>query len=1781
MRFKVVARSCLIDEPPSSPCYVGTLPNGFHMTVRLRVSDAAGPSDFLLDYLELTPREASIPQRASSVIFTLPTTNNNVDEPDGEVTVKVLPPDGLESVSGRLDYQPHPLRHTAGKTITDDDAPSTGVVLTAFPNRVAEGEFATLVMRVALNGSARTQRTTLQLQGASGTAIQGQDFGTNRLSVDIRPRDTFVTANFGVLAAEDSIFEGDERFLVTGSEQLGANAPPEQVPLPVTPARVTITDDDVASTAVELTMAPQTISEEIALSQVRVTATLDQGARTDPIEVTVNVTGDTADPDDFAPISDFTFTIPAERLSATVWFTIRPVNDSVAGGDKTLKVSGVSALPVIPASVTILDDETASTAIALAISPESVPENETRTRLLRVTATLNEDPRPDPTEVMVRVDGGTAEADDFVPVPDFRLTIPAGASSHSTRFPFGTKDDGIAEGDETVAIRGVESPLPVTPTVLTIGDDEVASDRFTLAANPTGVTESAGATPVTVTATVNRDPRPDDLEVTLFVGASTALPPEDFTALGVSEAYVVAGGRRLPVALIPLTIPAGSTSGEATFTLTPVDDATAELTEVVQILGSAAGFPAEVIPLALNDNDTASTAIAVTAEPRNVREGELAVLRVTATLSDDARPVGTVVTVTPEAGTAGDDDFQSFGSTEITIPAHEVSGSELLVLKATEDTLGEGNETLELTGTSALPVTAETVTIVDNEEVSTSVLLSTNPQRVLESAGPTAVEVFATLDKAPLPTDTSVAVSVGDGSTEPADREILYGDFTISIPAKEQRGAGSFLLVPTQDSIAEGNETLTLTGSSASDLAVEPGEFTIVDDDSAPTGVILSLDSSEVAEDAGVRSITVTTALNGPALPVSTMVTVTASGGTATSGTDYSALSAFTVTIPANQVSKTATLSFSPSNDNVAEGDETVVLSGQAADLQGDSVTLTIADDDVAPTEIALTLSPESVPENSAGTDVRVTATLSGATLPAATPVTLSVEDGSAVSDADYGTVASFTVTIPARNASATGTFSFDPADDALAEGDESVQVSGTAEGFTVSPATLTIADDEPSPTLALTLNRATVSESADATRIEVTAMLAGSTLPAETNVTVRLDGGSATSGRDYAPVTSFILTIPAGATSATGDFDLDPLDDLIAEGRETVVVKGLARGLGESTSELTITDNDSVSTGVTLAVNPARVDERVSSSRVRVTATLNAGARTEDTVVTVSVSGGTAVAGQDFGVVPSFALTIPATRTSGEQSFDLSPVNDGTAEGDETVAVTGRTTVSEITAVTAATLTLADDDTPSTRLELTLDVLSVAENGGEQAVNVTATLDAGARADETAVTVSVESGTAIAGTDFALVGDFVLTIPAQTDEGTGMFRIVPTNDLIAEGAETLTVSGRATALTITPATLRLADDEAASTGIELTLDVPGLAENGGEHAVTVTASVNAGARTEATPVTIEVGAPGDEATAGTDYEAVTDFTVTIAEGSTSGTGTFTLTPADDELGEGDEGITIGGTSALPVAGASLVLTDDDAVSTGVTLSVAPESVAEDAGATAVVVTATLDGSASATATEVTVSVGAVGDGAAAGTDYQAVSNFSLTVPAGMTSGTETFTLTPRDDGLAEGDEEITVEGSATGLAVTGTELVLTDDDTASTGVTLSVAPQSVGEDAGATASVTATLDGSASPTATEVTVSVGAVGDGAAAGTDYQAVSNFSLTVPAGMTSGTGTFTLTPDQDQVAEGDEGITIAGTSVLPVTGTELTLTDDDTASTGVTLSVAPESVGRTTWQRRYR
>ena len=154
------------------------------------------------------------------------------------------------------------------------------------------------------------------------------------------------------------------------------------------------------------------------------------------------------------------------------------------------------------------------------------------------------------------------------------------------------------------------------------------------------------------------------------------------------------------------------------------------------------------------------------------------------------------------------------------------------------------------------------------------------------------------------------------------------------------------------------------------------------------------------------------------------------------------------------------------------------------------------------------------------------------------------------------------------------------------------------------------------------------------------------------------------------------------------------------------------------------------------------------------------------------------------------------------------------------------------------------------------------------------------------------------------------------------------------------------------------------------------------------------------------------------------------------------------------------------VENASVSLTDNDR-HVDVRLSASPASIDEDAAATTVTVTAAIEETGTqATATRdaavnVAVVVGASGDSATSGTDYAAVADFTIAIPAGQSSATATFTLTPTDDTLLEGNETISLDGTASASLTThDTSVTLADDDSAH--VDLSVSPASVGEAAGA-----------------------------------------------------------------------------------------------------------------------
>ena len=181
-------------------------------------------------------------------------------------------------------------------------------------------------------------------------------------------------------------------------------------------------------------------------------------------------------------------------------------------------------------------------------------------------------------------------------------------------------------------------------------------------------------------------------------------------------------------------------------------------------------------------------------------------------------------------------------------------------------------------------------------------------------------------------------------------------------------------------------------------------------------------------------------------------------------------------------------------------------------------------------------------------------------------------------------------------------------------------------------------------------------------------------------------------------------------------------------------------------------------------------------------------------------------------------------------------------------------------------------------------------------------------------------------------------------------------------------------------------------------------------------------------------------------------------------------------------------------------------------------------------------------------------------------------------SGALTFTTTNWNQ-----PQTVTVTGVAAGSSTITHAAVSTDTDynsisiddvevtvnaatpTAPTAVTLSVTNTTVAENVG-TVTVTATLDNAAGSGGVAVTLSA-ANASTATATADYTLPSQF--TIAQGQTTGTATVAIV--NDNLDESSETIVLSATTnpTLSVTGTTLTITDDDTH--GVTVSKTSDTV----------
>ena len=849
----------------------------------------------------------------------------------------------------------------------------------------------------------------------------------------------------------------------------------------------------------------------------------------------------------------------------------------------------------------------------------------------------------------------------------------------------------------------------------------------------------------------------------------------------------------------------------------------AEAEETLTVSGTATGFgaiPSATLTIIDNDTDIAPTEITLSLSETGAAEGASPTVTVTATLSPTnvTLPDATVVTVT--VGDSGDTategtDYTTVGDITVTIPAGVASGTGTFQLQATDDEFADTPETVTVSGTAdGFTINQLTLAISDDDVVPTSIVLMPDPASVDVAEGASSrVEVIALFEPSGsvLEVDTRVSVVVGAGgdtATEGTDYTEV-GDFTITIPALSPAGMGTFEFAVTDDAVADPGETVTVSGTAAPVLPIDPVMLTIIDGDEAPTEIVLSLSPSAEGENAS-RTITVTATLSPTSvtLPDDTVVTVTVgdSGDSATEGVDYTAVGDFPITILEGETSGTGTFLFEVTRDGIVDPDETVTVSGTTTATTITTitdVTLAINNIDTAPTVIVLTHDRGSVTNEGADREITVTATLSPAVaLTADTVVTVTVGDteDSATEGTDYTAVDDFTIIIPREVTSGTGSFQWTVVADVVYDPDESITISATAGGFDpITSLTLPINDQNTAPTgIQLSLSQSTVAEGASP-MVTVTAAFLPNTsdaLPVDTLVTVTVAGTTATTGTDYTTApSSFTITIPATMTSGTSDIAVQVVDDMLAEEPETVTVSGTAAPVLPITpATLTIDDNDTAPTEITLSLSETGADEGASPT-VTVMATLSGTVSlTADTVVTVTVgdTGDSATEVTDYIPVVDLLVTIAAGTTSGMSTFLFVPTDDTVHDPDETVTVSG--TADGFDPITSLTLAINDTDTAPTEITLSATPPRVTE-GATPTVTVTATLSPTSvtLTGATEVTVSVGPGTAQAA-DFTAVGNVTVTIAAGATSGTGTFVLTVTASDGVDADETVTVSGTTTA---------------------------------------------------------------------------------------------------------------------------------------------------------------------------------------------------------------------------------------------------------------------------------------------------------------------------------------------------------------------------------------------------
>ena len=475
---------------------------------------------------------------------------------------------------------------------------------------------------------------------------------------------------------------------------------------------------------------------------------------------------------------------------------------------------------------------------------------------------------------------------------------------------------------------------------------------------------------------------------------------------------------------------------------------------------------------------------------------------------------------------------------------------------------------------------------------------------------------------------------------------------------------------PTAWSKAPRRWSITLTGITASDPGItidaanDSDSIDILDGDGALISIAGTTDGNEAGPVDGVFTVT-----QGTAAVNDTVLTYTV-GGTATAGTDYTALGG-TVTITGGSTSATIDVT-GIAADSLVEGPETVVITltgitssdpGITIDAANNNASIDILDADGATISIAGTTDGnEAGPVDGVFTLTQSTVAVSD------TDISYTVA-GTATAGTDY-TALSGTVTIPAGSTTAT----IDVTGivlDSLIEGTETVTVTLTAITASDPGIIIDAANDNDAIDIldgdSATVSIAGTTDGNEAGPVDGVFTVTQTTIAVSDTVLTYSAGGTATAGTDYTAL-SGTVTIPGGSTSAAIDVTGIVADSLV-EGPETVVIT--LTGITSSDPGITIdaaNDNDAIDIldgdGATVSIAPTTDGDETGPVDGVFTLTQSTVA-VSDTDISYTVAG-TATAGVDYTAL-SGTVTIPAGSTTA--TIDVTGiVADSLVEGTETI---------------------------------------------------------------------------------------------------------------------------------------------------------------------------------------------------------------------------------------------------------------------------------------------------------------------------------------------------------------------------------------------------------------------------------------------------------------------------------------------------------------------------------